>query len=90
MFLCISFLTFETGVVPLPVLKAYILAIDYSPAFLGNSGWVWPGLYFSLVTNADALPKTTKSNKELAPNLLAPCTEATPTYPQAKSPGTIT
>jgi len=43
-----------------------------------------------LVTNAAALPKTTKSNKELAPNLFAPWTEATATYPQAKSPGTIT
>ena len=42
------------------------------------------------MTNAEALPKTTKSNKELAPNLLAPWTEATPTYPHARSPGTMT
>lgn len=79
-----------TGMVPFPNLKASILAIDCSPASFGNSGWVWPGLYFYFVTNAAALPKTTKSNNELAPNLLAPWTDATPAYPHAKSPGTMT
>jgi len=72
MFLCIYFLIFETGVVPLPCLNDSILAIDCYPAFLGSYGCVWPGLYFYLVTKAAALPKTTKSNNELAPNLLAP------------------
>ena len=39
---------------------------------------------------ADALPKTTRSSNELAPNLLAPWTDATAAYPAAINPGTIT
>ena len=65
--------------VPFPVLNASIFAIDDSPASLGSSGWAWPGLYCYLVTSAAALPKTTKSRREFAPNLLAPWTEATAT-----------
>lgn len=44
---------------------------------------------FSLTVSAAALPNTTISNKELAPNLLAPCTEAQATSPAANNPGTI-
>lgn len=50
--------------------------MDSSPAFLGKGLWGAPGLIFSFTVLAAALPNTTISNKELAPNLLAPCTEA--------------
>ena len=43
-----------------------------SPAFLGKSGYFYPGFHFSPTRLAAYLPKTTISNNELAPNLLAP------------------
>lgn len=57
-----------------------------SPASLGNSGYFSPGFINSLIVNAAALPKITKSNKELAPNLLAPCTEAEADSPAENNP----
>jgi hypothetical protein len=50
---------------------------------------VAPGLQSYLVVSDAALPKTTISRSELAPNLLAPCTEAQAASPAAKRPGTI-
>jgi hypothetical protein len=44
----------------------------FYPASFGKSGYFSPGLLNSLVVKAAALPKTTISNNELAPNLLAP------------------
>lgn len=66
------------------------MAIEDSPAFLGSYGCDCPGLKFYLVVKAAARPKITKSNSELAPNLLAPWTDATADSPAAISPGTTT
>jgi hypothetical protein len=66
-----------------------LLPIVSSPAFFGKSGYFYPGLYNSAVFKAAALPKTTMSNKELAPNLFAPCTDAQAASPAAINPGTI-
>lgn len=63
--------------------------MDSSPAFLGKSGYFYPGVDFSLARNAAYLPKMTKSSKLLAPSLFAPWTEAQATSPQASNPGTI-
>lgn len=49
---------------------------------------VSPGLHFAAMVLAQALPKTTRSSRELAPSLLAPCTEAQAASPQAYRPGT--
>ena len=49
-----------------------------------------PGLFSSIMVLAQARPKTTRSNRELAPSRLAPCTEAQPASPQAYSPGITT
>ena len=46
------------------------------------------GFINSLALLAAALPKTTKSIKELEPNLFAPCTETHAASPIAISPGT--
>jgi hypothetical protein len=56
--------------------------------YFSNYGWLCPGLNVYFVVNAAARPNTTKSNKELAPNLLAPCTDATAAYPHDNNPGT--
>lgn len=66
------------------------MAIEDSPAFLGSSGCDCPGLKFYFVVKAAALPKITKSKRELAPNLLAPWTDATADSPAAIRPGIIT
>lgn len=76
--------------VPLAYLYLFNLAMDSSPAFLGKGLWGAPGFNSALTVFAAALPKTTISNKELAPNLLAPWTEAQATSPAANNPGTIT
>lgn len=75
--------------VPLENRNLSRLARVFSPAFLGNSGYLSPGFMISPTVKAAALPKTTKSNKELAPNLLAPWTDAQAASPQLKIPGTI-
>jgi hypothetical protein len=62
-------------------------AIVSSPAFYDRSFYFSPGILFSFIVYAALLPKITKSNKEFAPNLLAPCTDAQAASPQAKSPG---
>lgn len=49
---------------------------------------VSPGLHSAVMVLAQALPKTTRSSRELAPSLLAPCTEAQAASPQAYRPGT--
>lgn len=49
---------------------------------------VSPGLHSAAMVLAQALPKTTRSSRELAPSLLAPCTEAQAASPQAYRPGT--
>jgi len=84
----ISNLTSAVFSVPLAYLYLSKLANDSSPAFLGKGLWVYPGFIISFTVLAAALPKTTISNKELAPNLLAPCTEAQATSPAANNPGT--
>lgn len=85
----ISNLTSAVFSVPLAYLYLSILAIDSSPAFLGKGLWGAPGLINSFTVLAAALPNTTISNKELAPSLLAPCTEAQAASPAANNPGTI-
>lgn len=60
-----------------------------SPAFFGKSGYFYPGFHFSPTNYAAYLPNTTISNKELAPNLLAPCTDAQAASPAANNPGTM-
>lgn len=65
------------------------LDIDLEVWFSVNAGIDSPGLCYSAIKFADALPKTTKSKRELAPNLLAPCTLGDPTSPHAQSPDTI-
>lgn len=87
---CISNLTSAVFSVPLAYLYLSIMAKDSSPAFLGKGLWGVPGFNFSFTVLAAALPNTTISNKELAPNLLAPCTEAQATSPAANNPGTTT
>ena len=61
--------------------------IDFSPAPCFNSGYGWPILNYSAIVLDDALPKTTISNNELAPNLFAPWTDAQAVSPAAKRPG---
>lgn len=68
----ISDLTLATEVLPFEYLNLSSMATDSIPAFLGKSGYLSPGLQTSPTVKAAALPKTTRSNKELAPNLLAP------------------
>ena len=48
-----------------------------------------PGLISSAALFAAALPKTTRSIKELDPNLFAPWTETQAASPIAISPGTV-
>ena len=72
----ISNLTSAVFSVPLAYLYLSKLAKAYSPALAGKGLWGVPGFNFSFTVLAAALPNTTISNKELAPNLLAPCTEA--------------
>lgn len=64
-------------------------AIDSSPTPRGRSSYYCPGLYNLAVYNAAALPKTTRSSNELAPNLFAPWALAQATSPAAISPLTI-
>lgn len=60
-----------------------------SPAFFGKSGYFSPGFINSFIVKAADLPKIIKSNRELAPNLLAPCTEADADSPAEKRPSII-
>lgn len=60
-----------------------MLEMDSSPAFGAISGNSSPGLHSSSIVLAQARPKTTKSKSELAPNLLAPWTEAQAVSPAA-------
>ena len=53
------------------------------------SGCVSPGLFCCVMVCAHARPNTTRSKSELAPSLLAPCTEADAASPQAYRPCTI-
>jgi hypothetical protein len=84
----ILILTSAIELVPLENLNLSSLSRVSIPAFLGNSGYLSPGFMTSPTVKAAALPKTTKSNKELAPNLLAPCTDAQAASPQLNKPGT--
>lgn len=52
------------------------------PTF-GKSPIASPGLFSCAIVKAQALPKMTISNNELAPSLLAPCTLVHPASPQA-------
>ena len=65
-------------------------AMDCIPASSGSGGMASPGLDVSAIDNAQARPKTTISNKLLAPNRLAPWTDAHATSPAAYNPGTTT
>lgn len=69
---CIFLLISAVGISPVAYLCISKKSIDFYPAFLGKSGYVAPGFIFLATSLAADLPKTTKSNKELAPNLLAP------------------
>ena len=51
-----------------------------------RSGILSPGECLSAMSSAHARPNITKSNNELAPNRLAPCTEAHADSPAAYSP----
>jgi len=64
-------------------------AMVSSPASGDSSFYVYPGVYYSSTVLAALLPKITRSSKELAPSLLAPCTEALAASPQESIPGTI-
>ena len=59
-----------------------------NPASGCKSGILSPGLAISAIRFAQARPKTTISNKEFAPNRLAPCTDADAASPAANRPGT--
>ena len=48
-----------------------------------------PGLISSAALFAADLPKTTRSIKELEPNLFAPCTDTHAASPIAINPGTV-
>ena len=54
----------------------------------GSSGMDSDGLWNFEIKLAHARPNTTKSSKELAPSLLAPCTDAHADSPAAHNPGT--
>ena len=54
----------------------------------GSSGSVSSGLLNLEMKFAHARPNTTRSNKELAPSLFAPWTEAHADSPAAQRPGT--
>lgn len=69
---CIYLRIFAVSILPFLVLSFYIIAIEFYPASFGNYGCFCPGLYNYFVVKAAALPNITKSNKEFAPNLLAP------------------
>lgn len=47
-----------------------------------------PGKFSAAMVWAQALPNTTKSSNELAPNRLAPCTDEQDASPHAYKPGT--
>ena len=48
-----------------------------------RSGILSPGVCLSAMSSAHGRPNITKSNNELAPNRLAPCTEAHADSPAA-------
>lgn len=54
-----------------------------------SSGKDSPGLCSLVMKFAQARPKTTRSNKELAPRRLAPCTDAQAASPAAHRPSII-
>lgn len=54
----------------------------------GSSGMDSDGLWNFEMKLAHARPNTTRSSKELAPSLLAPCTDAQADSPAAHNPGT--
>lgn len=54
----------------------------------GSSGMDSDGLWNFEIKLAHARPNTTRSSKELAPSLLAPCTDAQADSPAAHNPGT--
>ena len=75
---------------PFAYLSLSSLAIVSSPASAAKSFYVYPGVYYSTMVLAALLPKITKSRRELAPSLFAPCTEAEAASPHALRPGTRT
>mmetsp|Transcript_97636 Transcript_97636/g.226399 ORF Transcript_97636/g.226399 Transcript_97636/m.226399 type:complete len:222 (+) Transcript_97636:202-867(+) len=60
-----------------------------SPALAGNCTGGLSGFTSSAVVSAACRPKTTRSRRELAPRRFAPCTDAQPDSPAARSPGTM-
>ncbi|KAH3673404.1 hypothetical protein WICPIJ_009792 [Wickerhamomyces pijperi] len=88
MVFCMANLISAVDLEPVAFLNLSKLAMDSLPKSAGNCLCGKPGFKVSAMVKATALPKTTKSNKELAPNLLAPWTETQAASPQAKRPGT--
>nr|CAA81505.1 unknown [Saccharomyces cerevisiae]prf//2118404U ORF [Saccharomyces cerevisiae] len=72
---------------PLAFLSLSKFAMDSLPKSEGSGLCGNPGCKVSATVWATARPKTTRSNKELAPNLLAPWTETQAASPQAIKPG---
>jgi hypothetical protein len=89
--LCIVFykavLIFAVEFSPFEYLSLSKFAIVYSPAFEGKSFYNYPGIFNSFIVWAALLPKITKSKREFAPSLFAPCTDAQAASPQANKPG---
>mmetsp|Transcript_64484 Transcript_64484/g.120843 ORF Transcript_64484/g.120843 Transcript_64484/m.120843 type:complete len:223 (+) Transcript_64484:312-980(+) len=85
---CISALSSAVLTVPSANRRWSKSWIVFAPASFGKLGIGSPGLAISAIRSAQALPKMTMSSRELAPSLLAPCTEAQPTSPAANRPGT--
>lgn len=74
--------------------RKILLEVHYNciHALLARTGFkspiVWLGLFSAAMVLAQALPKTTRSRRELAPSRFAPWTEAHADSPQAYKPGT--
>jgi hypothetical protein len=81
----------NSGVVIDPLEKRNLseLSIPSQPDVGVKSGTLSPGLQMSAMRKEAALPNTTMSSREFAPNLLAPCTDAQAASPAANKPGTI-
>ena len=86
---CIANLNSAVPVSPSAFLILSNLSIHFCVSFSLISSWGVPGLTNSAALFAAALPKTTKSIKELDPNLLAPWTETQAASPIAINPGTV-
>ena len=86
---CIANLKSAVLFVPFPFLNLSNLSKHLSVSVLDISSCGVPVLTSSEALFAAALPKTTRSIKELEPSLFAPCTDTKAASPIAISPGTV-